>query len=874
MNCRKTIGIIQWLCLMPLLVAGQDMISSESLSQDTLLLKLTFPQPGLTDLASGQLSESKQFVLPDVSETLVILSGDPYIEVTIRTLEEKVISADSPILPVDDISIGDEEKGILGYKIRKLSDRKWELETLNGLNGTKIFLLRIYPWNLHPSRMQIRWIKQAVFQVVGKDVRIAPGNAIPADFLSYRATRESPPLSNPQLFLPSVSIELFSQETFPPLKIEADYEGIMTISQKRIAEAGWEVDHVNPRFLRVVGKGGEIPIRVTGESDGSFDDTDGVEFWVEPLWDRSKPGEIRLDVFAEKNVYWLELGNTDGLRMAQEEGAVPGSQHETVAYPRSYPFSLHVEQDASFHRLPYAVDVDQGDYWFYSGPITGGEKRSYNFILHDPDNYAPQPVVVRIKLRGQSTSSLSHPFEIYVNDIRVGSGAWQGNEAVVMDGLAFSSAYLKEGENDLVVVNQSQEGVLAQLMLDWFEVSYPRFYTAYDNYLRFRAPEYSLGKVCRFQIDGFTHDQIEVYKKGISRIFGQEIEAVEDSTGAVTYRVRFEDFVVDEKTEYIVLALQKKRIPDALIQVRIPTLRSSNRGASYVMIVACDSLLNESLGELIQQRQSQGLQVEVVPLQSIYDEFNHGIPNPSAIRQFLQYTYRFWIPSPRSVLLVGDGYINCRAEANQGNLIPVVLYQTSKYGASASDHWYTLLDGEDAIPEIAIGRLPVRNQKELKHVVDKILQYERSPPGPWNNRYLLIGAGGSDDVFRQQSETMIHQIFHPSIHPERLYLTGDISDPYVGGTEDLMRHLREGVFHVNFRGHGGGAIWSDAGLLDLDDVALIENKNKLPFITSMTCFTGDFTSSRMALGEALMLEKDVGCAAFWGSTGLGWLWND
>ncbi len=360
----------------------------------------------------------------------------------------------------------------------------------------------------------------------------------------------------------------------------------------------------------------------------------------------------------------------------------------------------------------------------------------------------------------------------------------------------------------------------------------------------------------------------------MSHFIGAEIETVVDSMGPTTYSVIFQDEIIDEKTEYIALIPEKKIVPDSVKLVRAEDLQFPELGADYVMITPVDSLGKESLKDLIDLREEQGLQVEVVHLETLYDIFNHGIPNPEGIRKFLQYAYQNWTPAPQYVLLVGDGVYNNRSKLVNGNLIPVPLFQTTKYGASASDHWYTLLDGNDAIPDIAIGRIPIRKRSELEDVIEKIIEYEKGSLGPWRNRYLLIGAGTKWGTFGSQSEYIIQNILDPHFHAERLYLAGNLSDPFVGGTEDLLRHFREGAALVNFRGHGGGAIWSDAGLLDLDDIELIENKGKLPVVTSMTCYTGDFTGSRQSLGEALLCQEETGAIATWGATGLGWTWND
>jgi len=864
---RRT--ILLGFVLLPAALKSQTTISINRPSEDTLFISMHFPEPGLFESSVGN-NRTPVLLLPAIFGSVLIVAKERsiHVEVTEKKIETRKTKV--PVFQVEDVPIGTEKEVTDSVSPKAPMGDLWE-ERYMGLSGDKhAFLIGFYPCRLATSGDRYQWVKELTLKAVGKAIEPVLENDRRVDILRSLVREKSLSSVSEKPTILSQGADQPIGNLFPRLKIFIDHEGVFRLSHKSMSKAGLDLTGMDPRLLRIVGPTGEIPIRIQGEEDGSFDDSDAIEFWGEPLWDTGHSGETRLDVFATQNVYWLALGEKNGLRLAQEEGWPSESQ----SAPLSYLFTQHEEKDSYFHRLPYAIDTDEGDHWFTSSPIVGGEKREFSFDLNSPDNYASQLVAVRVKCRGQSASSQIHSVEMYVNERKVIGGTWQGNQEMLLESPGFSPTYLKDGKNQLIIMNRSEEGELAQLLLDWFEITYPRLYKADDNYLRFRAPPFSTGKMCRFEIRGFTSSQIELYKKGISRIFGNEIVSVTDSLGQKTYTVIFQDRVISEETEYIAVAASRKAVPDSVAVIPDAGLRSSGKGADYIMITPSDSLGEESLRDLIDLRKDQGLQVEVVNLNAIYDTFNGGIPNPVAIRRFLRYARSHWSPPPRYVLLVGDGTYNNRAAPEQGNLIPVVHFQTVKYGAAASDHWYALLDGDDGIPDVAIGRLPVRTRTDLQTVVNKIVDYEKNAEGLWRNRYLLIGAGGRGGDFYNQSESLIQETMVSSLHPERLYLGGSPSDPNVGGTEDLLRHFREGVALMNFRGHGGGAVWADAGLLDLDDVPFIENKGRLPVVTSMTCFTADFVPSRKCLGEALFNQQEVGAVAFWGATGVGWLWND
>ena len=60
----------------------------------------------------------------------------------------------------------------------------------------------------------------------------------------------------------------------------------------------------------------------------------------------------------------------------------------------------------------------------------------------------------------------------------------------------------------------------------------------------------------------------------------------------------------------------------------------------------------------------------------------------------------------------------------------------------ATDNWYADLD-DDAVPDLAVGRLTADTKEELSLIVDKILAYERTDDaGPWRRRINLVAAAG------------------------------------------------------------------------------------------------------------------------------------
>ena len=658
------------------------------------------------------------------------------------------------------------------------------------------------------------------------------------------------------------------------LKMSVDSSRIVWIPRSLLKESGWRVGDIDPRYIKVSCQGREVPVVVSGENDGRLDREDGIEFFAHGLWQLDNNGMKQKPIYADENIYWIEISNVPGLRLGQEAAFGSTRPAWQTRYPRSAPVTIHIEENIRFHRLPYAVNTLPEDHWLMSSGIIGGDKKAIDFMVEQPDEYAFQSARLRGRMRSQTQKPGVFDLDIFINDKFLTTATWSGNSQILFDIDNISPNEINPGKNSVTLVNKSVEGALAVIYVDALELSYPRLLKADKNSINFNPPGNTVGQWVRYEVEGFAESEIRVMKPGISMLYGLEIDTRTDTTGEITYRLAFEDEIIDTDIEYYAYTLDSRWTPDSLITVTSIDLYQEAQNADYLVIIPDDSLGADILQPLIDSRKNQGFIPAILRYNDIVDAYNFGIPHARAIKNFLDILYRQRPLLQRYVMLVGDGHYNYRINTGETNLIPTPMYATYKFGAAAADHWYVCLDGDDAIPEMAIGRIPVSSVDELETVVAKLVDYDQQGPAPWRNRYLLIGSGGHNDIFRKQSENLISNVLGHTMTPERLYLAGSLSDPYVGGTEDLLRHLRDGVSIVNFRGHGGGAIWADAGLLDLDDIPLLENRKKLPFISSMTCFTADFSSTRSCLGEAMLCDTDAGAAALWGASGVGWVYND
>jgi len=679
---------------------------------------------------------------------------------------------------------------------------------------------------------------------------------------------------------PSLGKRIQNDSKWKILVIE---DGFYHITGNDLRNAGISLLDIDFRTLKLTANGRDVPIFVSGWEDGQFNENDFFEFWGETFKQtfQQKAPDMYQDPFSATNIYWLSWGGPKGQWMGIEQGQIIKSEMQHYIRPYSFYETVHVEKNSYYDRLSSLPIDSLRDFWFFDGGISPGRKHDYPFELHHPDQQVPLQVHARVMMSGRTkVDSIEHDVSVYLNDSYLFSGNWKMQNYKDLQTTNKSqvvAADLIDGINVLTVINNAHSNDYDIVMLNWFDITYPRLYRAEKNFIKFTIPPgYNRGQFI-FKIDGFTDKNIQVYKIGQSKIVGGTIEETADLNNFTSLQISFQDQVSSRKTEYVALAPSAKKKPFKILQSNASNLHSQENVADYIIISHPRFYDDPTLDKLVELRQSQGHKVLKINVQDIYNEFSFGHESPYAIKNFLKYAQSHWqSPKLQYVLFVGDGcYRRNTAAKDTLDLIPVFMRQTIKFGAAASDLWYALLDGDDEIPDVHIGRLPVRDQNDLEILLRKIIDYETNPEsGNWKNRILLIGGNGG--VFRDQALALT-QSLPPKVDTKWLFTLKDTksdNDPFFGGTADLLDYFSQGCAVMTFHGHGGGAIWADNGLLRLDDATRIYNQGKYPFILSMTCFTGAFESpSQNSLSDALLFSEDSGTMAMLGASGVGWIQN-
>jgi hypothetical protein len=268
-------------------------------------------------------------------------------------------------------------------------------------------------------------------------------------------------------------------------------------------------------------------------------------------------------------------------------------------------------------------------------------------------------------------------------------------------------------------------------------------------------------------------------------------------------------------------------------------LARERTGQKPLWLVVTRPGFSDSLKPLEEKRQSEGFET-VISTKAVSEAINSLSQKPAYL------------------LLVGDYQRDMEKEPWY---IPAKTCQAYRWQAIqardlASDALWGDLDN-DMIPDIPVGRLPVRTIEQLQLLVTKILAFENMPPSE-NDLRLPIYTGSAN--YGQAVDSMTTQLLLNTINANgALWLRPwIISDnrihPLCGWPEEheqtFIKQLKEGGLMAVLMGHGSISSFNGKGF----DIAkeLLAEGNPAPPAAIISCHCGNFTASQNCLAESLL----------------------
>lgn len=706
----------------------------------------------------------------------------------------------------------------------------------------------------------------------------------------WRVQRSASPANRP-----SYAATFSATATQPRYKIVVDRDGLYRISYADLQAAGLDVAAVDPRTFRLTSQGNDVAIAVAGESDGRFDPGDTITFYGQKFAGGTIRDSVIIDgqlvtadtissqsysaptTYTDENVYWLDVNGAPGPRIITLDGA-PGDQTPS---PTFYRTTVRAEQS----NLWWTFHFTNRDTWFWdrlqtSSSITGTYATNLSALATEPFTATIRGEVVA---RASDPSvNPDHRTRILLNDPAnvLEDVAWDGATRRRFEVQAPQSL-LREGTNQLLfnVIKPNLVGY-DDIYFDWFEIEYARRFEAAQDQLAFSGDNAGRWK---YNLSGFSSPQITVYNI-TDPLTPQQIVNAAATSGSSGNGLAF-DAEHAANAQFLAVAPSAVQRPKRITSYTPGNLRSTARGADYIFIAPRDFVT--ATQQLASYRAAQGMRTLVVDVDDVYNEFNDGIYSPVAIKKFLAYAYANWqAPAPSYVLLVGDGNWNFkgfnipRYGAPPIYMPPNLAWVDPWQGEVDSANLLATIVGNDVLPDLAIGRLPVNSVDELNAVITKIIGYESGKAADWQGRMLFVADNGPDEAgdFAALSDGVIADTVPSRFAVDRLYMNDycprdpqNPSAPCPTATNQLINTLNTtGTLLLSYTGHASIGRWAHEQLLVNSNIAQLQNGDRLPIVLSMTCLDGYWIyPNQPSLAEDLVRTPGRGAIATFSPTGLG-----
>jgi hypothetical protein len=463
-----------------------------------------------------------------------------------------------------------------------------------------------------------------------------------------------------------------------------------------------------------------------------------------------------------------------------------------------------------------------------------------------------------LKIGLQGTSLQPHLVNVLLNDVMVGSISFDSQQYAEQT-FSLAVSLLHEGDNIIKFVIAGGSG--DHSLYSYARLTYPHTFRADADTFSFSQRSAQSTK-----IDGFTTPNLRVLDVSDPTVV-QEVRPVVETAGA-GFAATVPATAAKAKGSRTLLALPASSFlhPASLVFNQPSTLNQGGNpaNAADLLIISHQNFI-PSLAPLISKRQGEGFTVKVVDIEDVFDEFSYGMHTPQAITDFLAQARASWTQAPRYLLLVGDASYDPRNYEGVGNfdLVPTKLIDTA-FLETASDDTLTDFDG-DGIPEIPVGRLPVRTLAEANLIIGKIVNF--SPGNVPQNALMVADTQGSYFFNFEDANDQISALLPPGMTVQKVYRRLELSDATTRA--DIISKINSGTALVNYSGHGNVDVWTGAPIFSASDAMALTNGNKLPLVIVMDCLNGYFASPPIdCLSEALMKAPNGGAVASFSSSGL------
>ncbi|MCH9648398.1 MAG: hypothetical protein K0U98_09170 [Deltaproteobacteria bacterium] len=617
-------------------------------------------------------------------------------------------------------------------------------------------------------------------------------------------------------------------EVQPICELLVVQEGIHRVRFEDLLAAGCNFAGASVDSLALTSRDIPVPLHLVTD-DKRFGSGDQIEFLGEPLD----------SLYSRQNVYRLTLDKSLALRAGIHRSSSDlGSKVSSSTVTRWLEPERH-----------YSFSSPSEDPWYADRLLAFTTPIAKQFPI-EIDHQVPGPTRLLVDLWGVTDHpdiALDHHVVVKLDGEVLGEALFGG---LVSQNLVFDvpAATSNDGTHWLTLELPADTGAPFDLVhLDRYGLQYDRRSMAIDDRLQLEA------QAAKLSVGGFSSPEVRIYTR-----WREEVKRIEDfelDTGRGGFEVLFQGAPHRQQSYWI-------STTDALLspQVRVtPQPQDLLQGRADYLVISHSSF-SDHLDRLLEARQGQGLTTKVVQVEDLYTAYTGGIFHPEAIRLYLADAVETL--GVRMVLLVGGDSYDYLDHLGLGSksFIPTFYGMTHAVVRHApADALLVDLD-DDGIPDLPIGRLPVRTLRELELLIDKTLAFRASAGGALLAADVFDGRINFGHLSDQLAESL------PANWPiSRAYLD---HLELIEARQGVLEAFRSDISLISYIGHSGPMSWSFDSLLTPEDgrgLILTENPS---MVFAWGCWNGYHSAPEYNTLSHELLFAPGGVSALLGASGL------
>ncbi|MBS7252763.1 type IX secretion system sortase PorU [Flavobacterium branchiicola] len=658
--------------------------------------------------------------------------------------------------------------------------------------------------------------------------------------------------------------------------------GVYKISRSFLQSLGFDPSKTDPRRIKIYGNGGrmlplanntyypddlaENAIQIIGENDGVFNNEDYILFYAEGVENWNTESQTNLNLFDTKSYYYITNAGSDGKRI---QNLIQPSGNSTL--------ELNTFDDYQYHEIDQTNIAHLGRQWFGES-FDINQDQDFAFTFQNLDTSVP----IKIAVTAASAAFTPTSFAVSANGQNIGTINF--NALVSSSDVKFYTGKLPTN-----ATFTGSESVKIKLTYNNNGVPGSKGYLDYINLIAKRKL-LGIGKQFKFQYDlAASTPGIVNYTIGNATAISQIWDVTDiynvskfENTNQAAFSFKaalgeIRKYIAIDATDYFtpLKESQSKVTNQNLKGTLFKNAQNTFQDIDYV-IVTPKSLISQAEKLAAFHRSHSALNVKVITLESIYQEFASGKQDISAIRNCIKYIYQNASSTDKRIKYVnlfGDASFDYKDRiSNNTNIVPIyhsLISNTIGESSFASDDFYGLMDPDEGNIisffggiDIAVGRMLVSNNAQAAEMVNKVLEYhDIKSYGNWRNNFVLVSddSDQSSDASLQSRQNALADVIatqKPFFNIDKIILDSYTQEASAGGSRypkarsDFFDAFEKGALVFNYLGHGGEDGLASERIWEKSDGQNLNNQFKYPLFITITCEFSRFDDpTRPTAGE-------------------------